>query len=182
MAQPLPSTAMQSTDEPMTVLGFILSDKQLDRAARRSGLYFAKEAPGAAGFSMAQEIYSRFEPLGPVQLQFVVINDYEGMVLVVGYPNQEPEQLPSKLLQWGVRTFGSQPRRLTRVGIDEWSCPTVDGERVDTIMMVQDEPDSANWSEYYWPSHPPLGFRNGTFEASYSLGGYRQQVVAIANS
>ncbi|CAE6479089.1 unnamed protein product [Rhizoctonia solani] len=138
--------------QPYTVLAYIRSEEQIDRAARRTSLPFAKNPPGAAWHDMALEIYKQFKPLGPVRLHFIGINKVEpdkghGMALLVGCPNQEPDQLPPLLLEWGVRVFGSPPRRVTRAGKKGciWTSPSEDGKGSDEIIMVRGDPVATNW-------------------------------------
>ncbi|CUA70526.1 hypothetical protein RSOLAG22IIIB_14228 [Rhizoctonia solani] len=151
---------MASTDKPKTVLAYIVPQEDLLHTARHSGLDFADSPAGFAWRQMAFATYDQFEPLGPVQLHFVGINkvkpgERHGMALVLGFPNQELEELPSQLLDLGVDVFHSQPRRLTRVGNKgyDWTIPKVDGTGIDDIIMAQQDPHKNNWSWFDRPKH-----------------------------
>ncbi|CAE6537671.1 unnamed protein product [Rhizoctonia solani] len=143
---------MELARKQKTVLAYIMHEEALILAARDSGLHFADSPTGYAWVAMATEAYDWFEPFGPVELHFILINGNEpsrskGAALVLGYPNQGLDAFP-QLSDLGVRVFRSQPRLLTRVGTkgDDWISPTEDGTGVDSIMMVQQEPLSSNWS------------------------------------
>ncbi|CAE6406740.1 unnamed protein product [Rhizoctonia solani] len=143
---------MERTRKPKTVLAYIMPEEALLLTARKSGLHFADSPAGYAWVAMATEAYRRFERFGPVELHFILINGEEpgqgeGAALVLGYPNQGLDAFP-QLSDLGVHVFRSQPRLLTRVGTkgDDWTSPTEDGTGVDSIMMVQQEPLSSNWS------------------------------------
>ncbi|CAE6525622.1 unnamed protein product [Rhizoctonia solani] len=145
--------------ESTTVLAYIVSMDELERNARRSGQYFAGSPGGFAGFQMAFYIYREFEHLGPIQLHFIGINkvtsgdDNNGIALVLGYPDQKPEELPQQLRDVAARVFKSQPRLVTRVGRkgSNWTSPKEDGTGVDSIIMVRQDPHSSSWSRFNQP-------------------------------
>ncbi|EUC66994.1 hypothetical protein RSOL_520400 [Rhizoctonia solani AG-3 Rhs1AP] len=130
-----------------TFWAYIYTIEEIIPYAQNSHL-FANQPPEYAAHMLADYVYYRLKPHGPVRLYIVGYEGRKGhgMMLTLGYPNQDLDAVPLRLLRRAIRLFRARPRIVIQDGKSHWyKSPAVDENRFDKIRF-EDRPERKNCS------------------------------------
>ncbi|CAE6441462.1 hypothetical protein ACGC1H_004231 [Rhizoctonia solani] len=131
-----------------TFWAYIYTLEEIIHYARNSRLPFANYPSSNAAHMLADFVYYRLKPYGPVRLYVVGYEGRKGygMMLTLGYPNQDLDAVPSRLLKRATRLFRARPRIVIQDGKSRWyKSPAIDENRFDKISF-EDRPERKNCS------------------------------------
>ncbi|CAE6421991.1 unnamed protein product [Rhizoctonia solani] len=120
--------------EIKTFWAYVCTDEELTYFAQHPR--FSGRHPPISEDILAPFVYSRLKRHGPVRLYEVAIGKGYGTMITVGYPNQDFQDLPPRLLKRATLIFRSPPLLVTQEGeFYEFKIPAVDGKGFDRVEI-----------------------------------------------
>ncbi|CUA68095.1 hypothetical protein RSOLAG22IIIB_03333 [Rhizoctonia solani] len=143
-----------SSPRPESFWAYFFTAEEFIWQAHQNEYYFIKGSDEIMFFQMSTYAYDKLQPFGPMQMYLVTINKRVGVLLALGYPHDELEDLPHALLGNATHFFGMGPRQVTIVEgkRDHYTAPAEDGQGVDEISICG-PPEKSNCE---WPEPDPI--------------------------
>jgi hypothetical protein len=120
---------------------YIYTLDQVLQEARNRGIARVGQSNSWIIWNAWNLVYNRLKRYGPVRIYTMRINNGFGVMLTIGYPNQELGSIPPRLLKRAIRQLGSSPRLVSSTsGWGKYTTPVLNGEGVDELL-VRDKPE-----------------------------------------